>query len=120
VMLYKVILFLFIFGAVCTGLNSSGIFTTQVPVQSTVSISQSQITDLTNTTQGPVAALGVVSFMSIFVGSILGGLLNVVFIIPLMTSWGIPLWIAMMFQAPIWLVEIAGIYKLFTGIDMEN
>jgi hypothetical protein len=120
VMLYKVILFLFVFGAVCTGLNTSGIFTTQMPVQSTASISQTQITDLTNTTQGPVAALGVVSFMALFIGSILGGLLAVLSIIPMMTAWGIPLWIALIFQTPLWLVEIAGIYKLVTGIDMEN
>jgi len=119
-MLYKVILFLFVFGAVCTGLNTSGIFTTALPVQSTASISQTQITDLTNTTQGPVAALGVVSFMAVFVGSILGGLLAVLSIIPMMTAWGIPLWIALIFQTPLWIVEIAGIYKVVTGIDMEN
>jgi len=119
-MLYKIILFMFVFGAVCSGINASGIFTMTIPTQSTATVQESQITDLTNSTKGPVSPLSAVSFTMLFVGSILGGLLAVLTIIPLMMSWGVPLWVATIFQTPIWIVEVAGIYRMVTGIDIEG
>jgi len=119
-MLYKIILFLFILGAVSTGLNTSGILPTKLPVQNTATLDQAQITDLTNSTKGPVSPLSVVSFGMVFIGSILGGLLAVVFVVPLMVSFGIPLYIALMFQAPLWIVEGFGVYQIVTGIRVED
>jgi hypothetical protein len=119
-MLYKIILFLFILGSVSTGLNASGIFPAQMPVQSTATINQAQITDLTNSTKGPVSPLSVISIGMLFVGSILGGLLAVVFVVPLMLAYGIPMYIALMFQGPLWIVEAFGVYQIVTGIRVED
>jgi hypothetical protein len=119
-MLYKIILFLFILGSVSTGINSSGIFPVNVPVQTTATMSQAQITDLTNSTKGPVSPLSMITITMLFVSSILGGLLAVVFVVPLMLSWGVPLYIALMFQGPLWIVEAFGVYQILTGIRVED
>ena len=117
---YFILMSLFVFGAVSTMFNTAGVFPTSVPVQSQTSITQTQITDLTNTTKGNVNPLFELSFMAVFIGSFIGGIISMFYIVPLLTSFGIPLYIALMFQGPIWIVEIFGIYALITGKDVEN
>ena len=117
---YLVLMSLFVFGSVCTMLNTSGILPTALPVQSQATISQTQITDLSNTTKGNVNPLFELSFMAVFVGSVWGGLVSMFTILPLLSAFGIPAYIGVMIQGPIWLVEVFGLYYLLTGKDVEN
>jgi len=118
-MFYKILLFLTIFGCVCGGINASGIFPMQAPVQSTTAISEAQITDLSNSTKGPVSPLAEINWLGATF-SIISGAIAALTIIPLGLAWGLPLWLIMIFQVPIWLVELVGIIYMMSGRDMEH
>ena len=118
--LYFILFCLFTFGAVTTMLNSSGIMPIALPTQSQAEVSGTQITDLTNTTKGNVNPLFELSFLAVLVGSVLSGLLAMLTIIPLLLSFGIPLYIAAAIQTPIWLIELSGVIYLLSGRDLEN
>lgn len=118
-MLYRVFLWLTLFGCACGAINASGIFSYHAPVQSSVGITEGQITDLTNQSTGPLSPLMELNGLSMLL-KFLSGAIAGIMIIPLGLQWGIPLWIIMMFQTPLWLVEAVGLYQLWTGRDIEG
>lgn len=119
-MLYKIIFVLFCLGFVSTGINESGLFPMAVPEPGYSNVTEAQVTDMTEQASGEVSGLFVLSFMVWFVKSILGGLIAILSIIPLLTAWGCPLWIAGMIQGPVWLICLYGIFGTITGKDLEN
>lgn len=119
-MLYKIVLCLFCFGAVVTGLNSSGLFTTVLPEQNIQQYDSAQVEELTEAATGDVSPLFTINFVIIAVKSVLMGMVSVLTIIPLMLSFGVPLWIAAMIQSPIWFVSAVGVYQFVTGNRVEE
>jgi hypothetical protein len=119
-MLYKIALSIFIFAAVCTGINDSGIFTITVPESNVNQMEQADVQDLTDTASGEVTGLFTIGFVIVAIKSIIAGLVAIFSILPLLTSWGVPLWIGMIFQAPLWFVEAVGIYQFVTGVNVEG
>lgn len=120
-MIYKLALCLFIAGAAITGLNDSGIFTTAIPEPNINQISQDDVVDLTNAAgNADVNPVFTLSIIAIAAKSLFMGLVSVVSIIPLLLSMGVPGWIAIMIQGPIWLVMAAGLYQIFTGNRLED
>lgn len=116
---YSVFLFLFIMGVVSGGINTLGIFDTSLPQSNVQTITQAQVMDLSNT----AASAGLNPFFIFYIIQSFGkvlftGLLTCATVLPLMMQYGVPMSIAMMFQAPIWVVMAFGIYQLITGYNM--
>ena len=116
---YSVFLFLFILGVVSGGINTLGIFDTTLPQSNVQTITQAQVMDLSNT----AASAGLNPFFIFYIIQSFGkvlftGLLTCATVLPLMMQYGVPMSIAMMFQAPIWVVMAFGIYQLITGSNM--
>ena len=116
---YSIFLFLFILGTVNSGINTLGIFDTTLPQSNVQTINQAQVMDLSNT----AASAGLNPFFIFYIIQSFGkvlftGLLTCATVLPLMMQYGVPMSIAMMFQAPIWVVMAFGIYQLITGYNM--
>ena len=116
---YSIFMFLFLLGVVTGSVNQLGIFDYQVPTTNVNTISQAQVMDLSNT----ASTAGLNPFFIFYIIQTFGkvlftGLLTCATVLPLMVSFGVPVTIAIMFQAPIWIVEAFGIYQLVTGYNM--
>ena len=116
--LYAILLCLFIFGFVTAGINESGMFAQQMPATD-IGFNESDVQEITEGTQGigtnPVSALAMIAmFLRIFASAVLA----LITILPILMSWGVPVWAAMMIQGPVWLVEVVGLYQFATGIGM--
>ena len=116
---YSIFLFLFTLGLVLGAINELGIYDVKLPQSNVQTVSQANVMDLSNTATNA----GLNPFFIFFViqsfMKVLGtGLLTCATILPLMMGFGVPLVIAMMFQAPVWIVEAFGIYQLITGYNM--
>lgn len=118
-MLYKIALFLFIFGAVVTGINDSGLFSATLPENNIVQYDQATVQDLTESASGEVNPLFTIAFIQLAIKSILSGVLAIATIIPMMLAFGFPGWIALMIQGPIWFVMAVGVYEFITGNNVE-
>ena len=115
-MLYRVMLCLFIFGFVAGGINESGLYSTATVPYSNVEITENDVTDLTGGVgSGAVNALFIISALVTF-GKILGSaFVALLTILPILLAFKMPVWLALMFQGPVWLVEIWGLYEFYTG-----
>ena len=115
-MLYKLVLCLFIFGLVAGAINESGLSSTVTIPASNVEITEADAESLTEGvgTTG-INALSLISVVFTF-GKVIGSAVLAVFtVLPLLLSFGVPELIAVVIQTPIWLVEIFGLYQLYTG-----
>jgi hypothetical protein len=112
---YDIALALFIFQFVLGCVNGLGIFDTQVTVGN-LKISDAQVTAVSETIENSEGGILLNTLMLIKMFKIVfGAFLSVLFIVPMLLDWGIPLQIAMMIQMPIWLVEVWGIMQYVTG-----
>ena len=115
-MAYKIMLVMLIFSAVNGGLNSLGWYGSVTLPNSNASITEAQVTDLTQqageTTVNPWTMWTIIKVFFQVIG---GALLSLLTVIPFLTAYGVPFEIAMMIQMPIWLVLIWGIYGIWTG-----
>lgn len=119
-MIYKIALAIFIFAAVSTGINDSGLMPVAIPESNINQMDQADVQDLTESASGDVNPLFTIGFVIIAIKSIVAGLVAIFSILPLLISWGFPLWIGMIFQAPLWFVEAVGIYQFVTGVNVEG
>jgi len=119
-MLYRLIFILFTLGFVATGINASGLFPVAVPEPGFNNVTETQVTEMTEQASGELSPLFILSFLVWFVKAILGGLLAILTIIPLLLSWGCPLWIAGIIQGPIWVVCLYGVFGTITGNRLED
>jgi hypothetical protein len=116
--LYSILLFLFIFGLVSSGINESGLFSVDIPATES-GFEEANVQELTegvaNTGLNPITGFTIIlTFFRVFASAVLA----IITIIPILSSWGVPIWLGAMVQAPIWLVEVAGFYQLATGHNM--
>lgn len=115
-MLYKIFLVLFIFGAAVAGLNESGIMSYQLPETDGATIDQVVISEYTNsTTTQSVGSFGIIGSMLSFLKIIGAGLASVAAIGVILAIYGCPVWIAGIVQAGVWIVTLFGIYELWSG-----
>lgn len=118
--LYKIMLVIFTFGAVAGAINAFGLYSAKVP-ETGFELSEASVTDLTQATNE--VALGPFTVISILltVGRVLAsGFLAVLSIIPMLMQYGVPAIAAAMVQAPVWLVEAWGLYQFYTGYSSLN
>lgn len=118
-MLYKIALCLFIFGAVITGLNSSGLFPATLPEAGINQYDQATVEDLSGSASGELNPLFTLGIIQVFVSSVIAGVIAVLSIIPLMMQFGVPLWMAMMIQGPIWFVCAWDLFSVLKGQPHE-
>ena len=116
--LYTILLTLFIFGFVTSGLNESGMFKKQMP-ETEIGFTDAQVKEITEGAKAagtnPVSAIALIgSFFRVFASAVLA----LITILPILISWGVPIWAGMMIQGPVWLVEVAGLYQWATGHNM--
>jgi len=115
VKVYDIALALFIFQFVLGCINGLGIFETQVAVGN-AEVSEAQVQEVTGALENVEGGSGFSVLMVIkMVKIVIGAFFTVLFIVPMLLDWGIPLQIAMMIQMPIWLVEVWGIIQYVTG-----
>jgi len=114
-MLYKLMLVLFIFGAVIGAINEAGLYSTVLP-ESGATINEAEVTEITGSlSDSTVNPFTVIQILMSCGKVLIGGMLSIVTIIPTMVSFGVPLVWASMVQAPIWLIEVWGVYEFYTG-----
>ena len=116
--LYAILLTLFVFGFVTAGINESGMFSHQMP-ETDIGFNESDVQEITEGTSNvgtnPVSAIAMIGlFLRVFASAVLA----LVTILPILMSWGCPIWAAMMVQGPVWLVEVVGLYQFATGHTM--
>ena len=119
--LYQLILAVFGFSAWMVMLNAMGIFTINLPVQTDVSISSSQITELTSQ-NGAEEGTGILDMLSGAVG-MLGAAVSIfvtatgaVLSFPgLLEDYGIPVAFTGMLLTMITLISVFGLAKLLTN-----
>ena len=114
-MLYKLMLVLFIFGAVIGAINEAGLYSTVMP-ESGATIDEAEVTEITGSlSDSTVNPFTIIQILMSCGKVLIGGMLSIVTIIPIMVSFGVPLVWASMVQAPIWLIEVWGVYEFYTG-----
>jgi hypothetical protein len=118
--LYKIMLCIFICGAVGAGLNASGLYATAVP-ETGFELSEASVTELSQSVnEVAISPFTIVSIL-LTVGRVLaGGFIACLSIIPMLSQYGVPLIFAAMIQAPVWLVEAWGLYEFYTGYSSLN
>lgn len=115
-MLYKLMLVLFIFGAVIGAINEAGLYESTVLPESGATIDEAEVTEITGSlSDSTVTPFTVIQILMSCGKVLLGGMLSIVTIIPIMVSYGVPIVWASMVQAPIWLIEVWGVYEFYTG-----
>ena len=116
--LYTILLTLFIFGFVTSGINESGMFKQKVP-ETDLGFNDTDVQEITEGAQAvgtnPVSAIAMIG---VFFRVLASAVLALITILPILSSWGAPLWAGMMIQGPIWLVEVVGLYQWATGHNM--
>lgn len=112
-MIYRVVLFLVIFGAVTSCMDAIGITPVILP-SSQVGINEGQVREL-NQLNDQIGALSWFTIPFMLLKVLFGAFLAVITILPLMFSYGIPLSWGLMIQTPIWLVEAYGLYQMVSG-----
>lgn len=107
-------LFLIVVGAVSGMLGVSGLIPLDISTDEIFTMNQTTVEDITaGGVKGEFNALGGLSSIGSMIGIFLNALLNAIWFVPLLTSYGIPFFIAMMIQAPIWFVYVYDIVNWF-------
>lgn len=117
--LVPMILFLFIFGAVSGVVNEMGLFDTKLPTTgSTINRSSASSLQSGAVTQ-PTSEFNWIEVLRTFMVVIGTGALCCFEVITLLHGFGVPLYMAMMLQAPITLVTVFGLWELWMGRSVE-
>ena len=118
-MLYKIMLSLFIFGLVAGALNASGIYSVAVP-ESGVTISEADVVDFASSSDDGLNFFYIYSGIATAVRVLGGAILACITILPLLSQFGIPAWLGMIIQGPIWLVTVWGLYQFRSGYQTQG
>lgn len=114
-MAYKIMLVMIIFGAVNGALNTSGMYLKKLPEQN-AQITQAQVTEMTKSVgNAPLNPWTMYTVIAMVFGVIGSALLALLTVIPILTAYGCPMWLALCIQTPLWLVVAWGIYEIYTG-----
>ena len=116
--LYTILLTLFVFGFVTSGINESGIFSHDMP-ETQIGFSDTDVQEITGGAQAVgISPVSVISMVMIFFRVLASAVLALITILPILMSWGCPIWAGMMVQGPVWLVEVVGLYQWATGHNL--
>lgn len=100
-------IFLMVLGAVVSILNDSGILPSgyQIDGSSVVNFSNTGVTNLSNSM---VESEGVLNGLSLFAGikAVFSALVSALCIAPMLISWGVPAFVAIPLQVPIYFIYI--------------
>lgn len=127
--LWSIALFLFIFGAGVTCVNELSGFDAAMPGPAYEPLTEAEVQDLSEqaTTTG-LNPLYIYFVIQTFGKALFSGFLAILTILPLFCSilaafgisYAVAAVIGMVFQLPIWYVEIVGIYQMITGYNMQG
>ena len=121
-MLYKVMMVLFIFGAVIQGFNVSGLGIYKLPETSEANYDNATIMEYVDsqTDKPAMGSFTILESIWSFMSVIAAGLTAVFALAIILINFGVPAWMAIMIQTPIWLIEAVGIYQIITGNRVEQ
>lgn len=117
---YTIALALFTFGFVVGAINGLALFDVTLP-GGDMTLGSSDVTEITDSaTSGGASALYSISVLLTLGGIFFEGLKTALTIVPLLTSYGVPAIVALMFQGPIWFVYVAAVVQFFTGRSIKG
>lgn len=98
-------LFILTFSTVCTIINGVGVFEFMLPDTQVVGIDGTQIQELTDTGASALdRPLGVISFVGTILTTLTSIIVPVLYLPALLCPFGIPLYIALALNIPIWFI----------------
>lgn len=120
-MVIPIVVFVFVFGAMATYINSTGLYSYQAPTSNAAMSNTQQLNDMNNALQNtqqnpwyaPMMQLG------IFANSIMGGVIAIFTLGPLLASYGIPLGLATVILSPAALCLGMWLFQMWLGRDPE-
>ena len=116
--LYAILLTLFIFGFVTAGINESGIFEPKIP-ETDIGFDDTYVQEITEGVQATgTNPVSLISMLGMFLRVMMSAVIALITILPILASWGCPLWAGMMIQGPVWWVEVVGVYQWATGHNL--
>lgn len=106
--------FLAVFGVVSGILNTSGLLPMTAPEGAYTMLDQTTITELTTGMQeGELNLLGGLSSIGPAAGIIFGGIINALAFFPLLTAYGVPAWLAVALNTPVWFIYAMDVFNWF-------
>lgn len=112
---YSIALFFVIFGAVVGMINDMSIYDRVLP-EHNVGLSDAEVQEITDgATNDGISVISGLSTATRLGAILLSGIITAITIVPLLTSYGIPMEIAIAIQAPIYFIYAAGIVQFFSG-----
>ena len=117
--LYQIVLFLFILGAVTQGFNEYNVFGVALPNTGLTLESDRAESLHQGALKQPTSEFNWVEVLRTFMSVIGAGVLAVFTIIPLAIKYGVPLGLAIILQAPVTLVTIFGLWEWWMGRSVE-
>lgn len=118
-MLYRIMLCLFTFGLIAGAINEAGIYSVAVP-GSDVSISAADVEDFAGSGDDGLNVFYIYSGVATAARVLGGAILACITILPLLSGFGVPAWLGMILQGPIWLVTIWGLYQFRSGYQTQG
>lgn len=120
-MIYKIVLFLMIFGAISGVINESGFYSVKVPTTGYKGMTEAQVTDLSNSAANtPVNAFSGFAVIVSLVKIIGSSFLAVATVIPFLVGFGMEANFAVAIQGIIWFVTAIGLYQMYTGHQLSG
>lgn len=98
-------IFLMVLGAVSGILNESGILPTQISSTEIINFSNSDVANIANSM---IESEGILNGLSLFQGIkiIFTAVISALAIFPILISWGVPAYVAVPLNVPIWFIYI--------------
>ena len=118
-MLYRIMLCLFIFGLVAGAINEAGVYNVSLP-GSDVSLSAADVEDFASSSDDGLNFFFVYSGVAAAVRVLGGAILACITILPILYAYGVPVWLGMIVQGPVWLVTIWGLYQFRSGHQTQG
>jgi hypothetical protein len=117
---YPLLIFVFVFGAATTFINTSGLYQHQLP-NSGLAANTSQPSDFNSAIQGATSNQAAYSFQTIFLlGQVIaGGITAIITLGPLLISYGVPASMTVFLISPIGFVVVFWIIELIFGRFIE-
>lgn len=111
-----IVIALMLFGGVCNALTATGAYNTGI--ETTEVLSQTDVEQLTESISAAEDnALAGISVVGTVIRVVFGGILTAIVIVPTLVSMGVPIYIAMIFQVPIWVIYGVELISWWKGMN---
>lgn len=118
-MLYRIMLCLFIFGLVAGAINEAGVYNVSLPGND-VSITAADVEDFAGSSDDGLNVFSAYNGIATAARVLGGAILACITILPILWAYGVPTWLGMIVQGPVWLVTIWGLYQFRSGHQTQG